>query len=156
MNAVHFHLLLNHVPVLGTVFGLGLLMIAHLWRSDAVFKATLCLLLVTALVAIPVYLTGEPAEDAVSGLPGVTENLIEKHEDAAAVALGGVLGLGLLSLAGLVIFRGERTVARGFAIVTFIATLSVSALMGYTANLGGQIRHTEIRTGATVPAAHHE
>jgi hypothetical protein len=35
----------------------------------------------TALLALPVYFTGEPAEKVVERLPGVTEPLIEEHEN---------------------------------------------------------------------------
>ena len=34
MNPAHLHLMLNHIPVLGTAFGLGLLVFA-IWRKGA-------------------------------------------------------------------------------------------------------------------------
>ena len=43
MNPAHWHLMLNNVPVLGTAFGI----------------------VIIALLAIPAYLTGEPAEEIV-------------------------------------------------------------------------------------------
>jgi hypothetical protein len=41
----------------------------------------------TALLALPVYFIGEPAEEVVEHLPGVAKSLIEKHENAALFAL---------------------------------------------------------------------
>ena len=79
MNAIHFHLMLNHIPVLGTAFGLVLLVFS-LWRkSEELKKASLVIFLISALVAVPVYLTGEPAEDAVKPLAGVSRPVIEQQ-----------------------------------------------------------------------------
>lgn len=57
--------------------------------------------MVTAAAAVPTYLTGEPAEEAVEHLPGVVKDLIEIHEERALIALivatfGGILGLASL------------------------------------------------------------
>ena len=70
MNAIHVHLMLTHVPVLGTVFGLGLLLVALWRRSDEVKKVALGVFVLAALFAVPVYLTGEPAEDGVNPTSG--------------------------------------------------------------------------------------
>ncbi len=162
MNATHLHLLLNHVPVLGTAFGLLLLTLA-LWKhSDDLKRAALGLFVISALAAIPTYVTGEPAEDTVKSLPGVGHSLIERHEDAAAVALGGVLALGIAALAGLTVFRRQRPVPPWFCMMTLVGGLLVSGVMGWTGSLGGQIRHSEIRpnggSGQLTPPAkgHHD
>ena len=65
MNAPHLHLLLNHIPVLGTAFGLGLLVFALCRKSDELKKAAHGFFLVTALFSVSTYLTGEPAEEVV-------------------------------------------------------------------------------------------
>lgn len=152
MNVAHLHLILNHVPVLGTVFGLTVLA-AGLWKSsDGLKRLALVVFAVSALVAVPVYVTGEPAEDAVKHLPGVAGGALERHEDAAGAALGGVLALGALAVTGLIICRRDRPVTQWLTVTSLLAALVVSALMGWTANLGGQIRHPEIAT-ATGPSA---
>ncbi len=94
MNATHLHLLLNHLPVLGTLFGLGLLLFG-IWRKSTELKKTsLGVLVLVALAAVPVYLTGEPAGDAVESLPGVSKPIMEQHEEAAGFAFTGSLALG--------------------------------------------------------------
>ncbi len=148
MNLTHLHLLLNHLPIVGSLCGLGLLAFA-LWRhSEDIKRAALGVLVISALVAIPAYLTGEPAEDGTRGLTGVSKSLIERHEEAAGVALGGVLTLGALGLVGLVWFRGKRPMPSWFGGITLAGALIVSGLMAWTASLGGEVRHTEIRSGA--------
>ncbi len=152
MNPTHLHLLLNHVPVLGTAFGLGLLLFG-LWRkSDEIKKAALGVFVIVAVMAVPVYLTGEPAEDGVKSLPGVSEPLIEQHEQAASVAFTGVLVLGVAALGGLIILRRGKSVPAWCGLLMLAAALIVSGLMAWTANMGGQIRHTEIRAGGSTPA----
>lgn len=151
MNAPHLHLMLSHIPVLGTAFGLGLLLFA-LWRnSEELKKTALAVLIIAALAAVPVQLTGEPAEDAIKSLPGVSKLFIEEHKEMATVAFIGVEVLGVAALAGLLLFRRGKVVPVWFSCLTVAASLIVSALMAWTANLGGQIRHTEIRFNATPP-----
>jgi hypothetical protein len=156
MYAPHLHLMLNHIPVLGTFFGLALLAFA-LWRnSEELKKAALSTFVVVALFAIPVYLSGEPAEEAVHPLPDVSESVIEQHESAATVAFTGVLVLGVGALAGLLLFRRGKVVPAWFGSVMLGAALIVGGAMAWTANLGGQVRHTEIRSDSSSPAASGE
>ena len=78
MNVVHLHLLLNHLPVIGSVFGLLLLAVAAWRRSDELSKVSLGFLALLGAASIVVYLTGEPAQDAVENLPGFSEAISER------------------------------------------------------------------------------
>ena len=73
MNWAHIHLLSNHIPVLGALFGLLLLAWGTLRRNEAIQRAALATFVVAALFAIPVFLTGEPSEKAVEHLAGTGE-----------------------------------------------------------------------------------
>ena len=146
MNGAHLHLFLNHAPVIGVVIGFLLLALARLRKSGELTKISLGLLALVALVALPVYLAGEPAEKIVEHLPGVSEGLIEKHEQAGLVSLIAMEIVGVVSLVGLFLFRGERKVPNWFAAFALALSLFSAVAMGWTANLGGQIRHTEIRS----------
>ena len=153
MNGAHLHLLVNHVPVLGILFGL-LLLVAALWRgSTELTRTSLVVFVLTALAAVLVYLTGEPAEDAVEGVAGVTRGLIGRHEDAALAATIGLATLGLFSLGGLAGFRRLARIPRWFTSSSLLLALVAAGMIGWAANLGGQIRHTEIRAGAPAPTA---
>jgi hypothetical protein len=74
---------LNHIPILGTVLGFLLLSVAVARKSGELKRVSLAVFVITAVVALPVYFTGEPAEEIVEHLPGVSESLIERHEEAA-------------------------------------------------------------------------
>ena len=75
VNTPHLHLLMNHVPTLGTVLGLGLFLLARGRRSDHLRRASLEVFFLIALAALPVYLTGlaaqngSAASDTSSGWP---------------------------------------------------------------------------------------
>lgn len=137
--------MLNHLPVIGTSFGLGLLGWALLRRSEELKKISLGIFIIVALLAIPAYLTSEPAEELVENLPGVSKTSIEQHEEAAQVAFAGVLIVGVSALGGLLFIRRDKAIPNWLAIIVLVLSLIVFVLMARTANLGGLIRHTEIR-----------
>lgn len=148
MNIIHLHLLLNHVPVIGAIFALLLLAFGILKKSDDLKKASFGAFAIAALIAIPVYLTGEPAEGLIENLPGVSESVIERHEYAALLALIAIGVVGTIALVGLVLFRGNRKIPAWFSYLSLILALTAGGLMAWTANLGGQVRHSEIRAAA--------
>lgn len=142
------HLLLNHIPVLGTVFGLLLLAWGMVRRNESIQRAALATFAVAALVAVPVFLTGEPAEDAVEHLAGTAALAIETHEEAALLSLISVELLGVIAVLSVIVRRAggrSRFVTRAALVVAVVT----AGLMARTANLGGKVRHAELR-GATV------
>lgn len=151
MDPAHAHLILNHIPVVGLGAAILLLLYAFVRSNDEMKKAALIGFVLLALAAIPVYLTGGEAEERVEHLPGVSEAIIEEHEEAATSSLIAIEILGALSLAGLVLTRGSRAVPRWLAVLSLGASIVVAGVMIRTANLGGQIRHTEIRSGYSEP-----
>ena len=148
MSWGHVHLLLNHIPVIGTLLALLLLLVAFVRKSDELKKVTLCLFVLIALVTIAVYLTGDPAQDMVENIPGVAKPMIERHEDSALFSLIAVEVAGVIALAGLILFGRNKGLGNLLAIVTLVFSLITGGLLAWTSNLGGQIRHTEISSGA--------
>lgn len=146
MSGVHFHLITNHTPIIGTFIGLALLVYAIGAKREELKLAALVLLVFVALLAIPVYLTGESAEVAVEELPGVDHVILEEHEEAALPALVLIETTGGLALLGLLLRR--HRMGRGISVATAAAALIALALVGRTAFLGGQIRHSEIRVSS--------
>ncbi len=143
MNQAHLHLLLNHIPILGTAIGCLFLGYALLRKNDEFIKASLVFMVLIAVLALAAYLTGEPAEKVVEHLPGVTEALIESHEDAGKFALITAGLTGVASLAAL--FLSSRV--KILPVIVLALALLTTGMMAWVGNLGGQIRHTEIRTG---------
>lgn len=145
MNAAHLHLALNHLPVVGILFGAATLGFGVLFKKEAPHRVGLWLVVAAALLAIPAYLTGEPAEHVAEDLPGVSEAWIEPHEDAAAVALALALAAGVAAAPALLLAHAKRPSASKAAWLALLLALAASGSMAYTASLGGKVRHTEIR-----------
>lgn len=147
MDLAHIHLLLNHFPVIGTIIGGGLFVLSLVMNSDDLKRASLVVLLGISLITIPTYLSGNGAQDAIKSLPGVSKSLIETHEGAAFVALGFMEVTGAFAWLALWEFRRLTRVPRWNLAVILVLTLVNLGLMARASNLGGEIRHTEVRTG---------
>jgi len=147
VNAPQVHLMLNHLPVIGVLFVALVLAVGLLWRNGGILRLGLAMLVLVALAAIPVFLSGEPAEESIEDVTGVSHASIESHEDAAKPAMIGLELLGLVALVALLRERG-RGVPPRFAALLLIAVIALSSGLAWTAHLGGQIRHPELRVGA--------
>lgn len=146
MNLAHIHLILNHFPVIGMVFGFLLLAFAMVKKSEELKRVSLGVFIIIALLALPVYFTGEPAAKVIEHLPGVTESVIEEHEEAALITLIAIEILGLTALGGLFFFRHLKNLPDWLVKTLLILAVINMGLLAWTANLGGKVRHTEIRS----------
>jgi hypothetical protein len=105
-----------------------------------------------ALAAIAAMNTGEGAEEVVENLSGVTENYIKSHEETAETFALLSYILGGLSLIGLWASFKEKTFTNLITIGTLVFALVVLFFAKQTGTTGGEIRHTEIRNGYSIPA----
>ena len=152
-DAAHIHLLLNHVPVFGSL-GAGLLvLIGLLRRSEDVLRVGLVLGVLVAPMGFGVKLTGEPAEHFIAGEPGIERRRVHEHEEAGELATYAAIATALPALLALLAMRKRRNAARALAIATAVVSLVTFGLMARTANLGGEIRHPEVRPGYIPPPA---
>ncbi len=143
MNPVQIHLMLNHAPLFGAATACLLLAYALL-RGNMPYQRLAYVVLVVAALSTPVvFLSGHGAEDKVDGLIGVAESRIHAHEEAGEAAAVGMIVLGVLAAAQLFI-AGLPNLARWRAKGAYLVLLA-SALawgwIGWTAHLGGLIRH---------------
>lgn len=152
MDQTHIHLFLNHAPVAGVAFGLFFLAIGLIKKSQGMRLSAITLFTISSLLVLPVFFTGESAEETAEGLPGVSESIIETHEDAAKTALAGMIVLGVASIVTLSIFAKKHLIPKSMLSAVGVLAVLAMVLIGRTAYLGGQIRHSEVRSGA-VPAA---
>lgn len=151
MNLAHLHLILNHIPVIGIPTALVFLVYGIYVKHQPLQRFALLVLVALAAVVLPVYFTGEPAEEIVEHLPGVAESFIEAHEDAALFSLIITLITGAAAVIALW-FQNDPKKSRwmNFGVMA-VACLAVLSLL-YTANLGGKVRHTELRASGDMPA----
>jgi hypothetical protein len=147
MSPVHVHLLLNHIPVIGV--GIGLSPDPGNCKEKADLKSQSATFVLMALFAIP-HISPENYRGIVENLPGVSHDFIEEHEDAALYALILIEALGLLSL--IAWFSGSEKLI----LVCLLLSLATLGTMARTAYLGGQVRHSEIRSGDAASSQSHE
>ena len=157
MNAAQIHLALTHLPVVTALLAAATLAIGAVARNAATRRFGLALLVVAGLTAIPTQMSGEGAEEIVEDRPGVSEAMIERHEDAAAVALaltvlGGAIAAGTLVAGRL----GRQRAAQGLFALALALSFADTAALAWVAHLGGEIRHDEIRAGGTVAPSGEE
>jgi hypothetical protein len=159
MDLAHIHLLLNHFPTIGNIIGGGLFVLSLITNSDDLKRASLVVLLGISLISIPTYMSGNGAQDAIKSLPGVSKSLIETHEGAALVALAFMEVTGAFAWLGLWQFRRLARVPNWNLAVILVLTLVTLGLMVRVSNIGGEIRHAEIRAylettpGSITPAS---
>jgi hypothetical protein len=151
MNRAHLHLVVNHAPVLGSAFGVTLLVYAVVVNNQDFIRLAFVIFVVSAVAALAAYWTGKPAKDLLEHTVGVPTDLVEQHEEVAFVSLALVEMLGVLCLIWLFVYRsGELPTAVAWFALTI--ALFAAASMTWTAHLGGQIRHSEIRHDSPLPS----
>lgn len=136
------------------IIGLGLFIVALAVKSDDLKRGSLVIFFMIALLAIFAFITGTSAKLALQDAPGVSKAMIDTHETAAFEALWLMELTGALSWLGLWQYRRLSRVPQGTLAAVLVAGLATFGLMTRAANIGGEIRHEEIRTGpAPVEAA---
>jgi hypothetical protein len=149
MYSAHYHLLLNHLPILGTFIGLVLFVVALAVNKDDLKQASLAMFAVLALLAIPAYMSGNAAQLVIKDYPNVSMELIATHQGAAFLAFIFIEITGAFSLIGLWQFARTRpdggTTTLGWnTLVVMLLSLATVGLMSVAGNTGGDIRHPEI------------
>jgi hypothetical protein len=139
VNYPHLHLIINHVPILGSVFALLLVLWGMARGSREVRRLALWVALIAGLSVYPAYFTGEEAHEQVEDYPGFDHDATEEHEEAAEFSL--IVLLVSAGAAGVALFlgRGDRTEpgwARGAVLLGLVAS---TAAVARTAWVGGEI-----------------
>src|SRR4051812_21603773 len=85
INPTHLHLLLNHFPTVAFAIGVGLLLFAVVGKSEEIKEASLVILFLLAVIAIPTYISGNAAAAAIANTEGVSQAKVNQHETAALI-----------------------------------------------------------------------
>ena len=143
LNPAHWHLLVNHLPIIGSIIGLFILGYGIISKTEVVIKMSYWLFIVLAVFAVIAKQTGEQAEGFIMSAKLADETLIEPHAQAADYAQWAMIILGLIALAALFINRLKTL--KVMPLIVLITALVAAGLMGWTGFLGGEIMHKEIR-----------
>jgi uncharacterized membrane protein len=151
VDATHLHLILTHFPIIGTIIGIFILAYGIYSKNESITKVALVTFIMMSILTIPVFLTGEEAAETVENIAGVSENIIEEHEELAEKAIWLMGFLGVMSLVSLYAIFKKLSFTKTITLVTFIVSIVTFGLFAQVGNLGGQIRHSEIRSNVGVP-----
>jgi uncharacterized membrane protein len=149
MNWAYFHMLINHFPITGIFIGTLLLLAGILYRNQGVQISGLGIVVFSGITFILAYLSGDPAKDAMKGLPEVAQSLVNRHEDIATVGMYLLIPAVIMAALSLYsIWKKERSVQFLIIITLILSLVSLIALF-YVGQTGGQIRHNEFRSDSS-------
>ena len=144
MNGAHWHLLVNHLPIIGGLVATIVLGYGLLRRNESVIKLSFGLFVLMSLTTMLTNQTGESAEHHLKSIHALNEQVFHEHEEASGPANISMYLTGLLSLLALVWQRAKQ--ARWLPAVIFAVSLITFGLMANVGRLGGLIMHKELRT----------
>ncbi|MBU8881907.1 hypothetical protein KSK37_02295 [Kaistella sp. DKR-2] len=150
MNNTHLHLVVNHLPIIFPVAGLIILLIGIFTKTEISKRNAYITFILGALASVAAMATGESAEEGVEHLPGVAESLIKTHEEAAELFAGLSYVLGGLSAGALFASFKSYTFSKIMPFVVGLFALATLFFAQKAGTTGGEIRHTEIRSGSAV------
>lgn len=142
----HLHVLLNHLPLMGTAAGAAALLIALLMKSRAAAVPPLVVIAVCAASAWVVNVTGQRAYKEIRGLAddeGV--EWLDTHMERAERFAFAFYGVAALATVGLLLPKRWPKAHVPLAVVVLVAAGATAALAGWIAQAGGQVRHPEFR-----------
>lgn len=151
MNDAHLHMVVNHFPIIGTVFGLGILIAGIFLRHNVIKNVAYILFVVVAIFGAVSMATGEGAEEIAEKLPAVTDQIIHEHEEMAEKLALVLYALGIVSAIGLFLNYKKYAKANLVAYLALLIAVVGVFLAKQTGTTGGEIRHTEIRNDIAQP-----
>ena len=145
MNQAHLHMVVNHFPIIGIIIGMIVLGVGIATKSVLSKRIGGLILIGSSLFTFPSFETGEGAEEIVENLPGVSENLIEKHEELAEQFMGFVWAIILIGVLSLLSEWKMKKFTNWLYISLFVTSIFATYFAKQVGTSGGEIRHTEIR-----------
>ena len=145
MSVTHLHLMLTHIPIVGVMIALCIYIYGYYSKNDSVIKTALAVFIAMAIISIPVNMSGEGAEDAIKNIDAISQQALDQHEDLAEVSIGFMMALGGLSLITLFAMIKKHACAKKAKVVVLLLAIITCVLFIIVGNLGGKIRHVELR-----------
>ena len=147
MNPAHLHLIVNHVPIVGSLFAVVLLAAGGLSHNPSLTKAGLLAVLAAGLLCLPAQLSGAGAAAIAQQMVSSNQALIRAHAAAAELGFWVLETAAALALFGLLLLKNASPNARLVVWLTLGVAVLSFGLLARAGNLGGQISHPEIRAG---------
>ena len=152
MNDAHLHMVVNHFPIIGTIFGIGILIAGISLNNGSVKNTAYILFIIASIFGALSMGTGEGAEEMVEDFPNIGKAIIHEHEELAEKFALVLYATGIFALVSLVAAIKKFRLAKIFSFITLVLALIAGVISINVGTSGGEIRHTEIRedNGTTV------
>jgi uncharacterized membrane protein len=145
VNLAHWHLLLNHFPIIGTIIALALFLASFVGENNDLRRASFIIFTGIGFLSIGTFLTGFGAQAMITGKPGVSDALIQRHEGSAMLTIWFIEITGALSAVGLWQYHRLKRPAHWTVTAILFASLLTAGLVARTGNTGGEITHPWVR-----------
>jgi len=154
MNDAHFHLAVNHLPIIVPGIAATILAGGFIFKSEIVKRTAYFIFILGAITTFVAMNSGEGAEEIVEHM-GASHDLIHEHEEVAERFALVSHALGLLSIIGLWANWKRKKFSNIIAVVVLIISIVALFFGRQAGTTGGEIMHEEIRAGFN-PAEHEE
>jgi uncharacterized membrane protein len=148
----HAHMILNHFPTVGFVFGLAFFLTALALDNTVMKRTSLVVFVTCTLLIVPTYVTGNASMWALTDppFPGVSKAVINAHRDMALVTLFAIGITGVTAWIELWRFRHLGRFSNRSLYLVLIFAIITLGIMAETGHRGGQINHPEIHVAGDV------
>ena len=152
-DAVHLHLLTNHIPIFITLSGLVALGLALLWKSNHAQRVELILLIFGTVGGVVTLWLGQESYKPVRALADeMGQDWLDLHiKRAEQVAWLFWLAAASAVAALVMVWRHLRFALMATVVAGALAAATLGA-SGWIADAGGKIRHPEIRGNEVPPS----
>jgi len=153
-NDLQLHLWANHVPIIGTIIGVMVVLIGAVLKQEVVRKTGLVIYVVTGLAVFPANFTGEGAEDIVEDtVSWVDHKQIHEHEELAETSMTlTVIGVAL-ALLSLFNWPRVQSLQRLIAAAFLVVGIAGCVYIGLAGHEGGKIMRPHLGAQSTEQSA---
>ncbi len=139
----YVHILVNHFPVVLSVFGLGVAVAALILRRRGLWLSAMGTLTLAGVLVYPVRFTGNQADRALNDPWYIRHGAIDAHDNASLIAMICLLLVGAVSAYGWwrALKRPEEIIPGWIRAAVLVGAIAGFGTVAYTAYLGGKIIH---------------
>ncbi len=147
MDSSQVHLAFNHFPIAGVFFSLLFFGAAIITQKENLKAPTVFLVLISGLLLLPVFYSGEGVERIVKRKPFISRYHIHEHEESAEKTMVVMMVATAMAGGWLVMKKMNKKYTNELFYLIFIMNFVTAWSVANTAHEGGMIRHDQIRHG---------
>ena len=143
MDATKLHLLFNYVPLAGTLIGPIVLIYGTRRASEKAQKIGLGILVLTAILTLVVFGTGEVAGKGADLMVGQVWTNIQNHRALALPTFAAIEATGVFALFGTINLIRQKALTQWLVTIVLVLSLASIGLTARTSHLGGAMHSVD-------------